>query len=297
MASAAVDRAEYAAYRVGAAIAPRIPPAVGDAGARWVGRALAHALPARRAQVARNLRRILGPVPDAELEPRVTRTFENYGRYWYELFRLSSESPDRLEARMQTDGYERLAVALDAGRGAIVALPHIGGWDFGAAWFTVQGHALTVVVEAVEPPELFEWFVNQRSAVGMDVVPLGPDAAARVARALHENRVVALLSDRDLTGDGIDVEFFGEQTTMPGGPALLALRTGAPILPVAVYFRPDGMHLGVMQEPVPTKRDGRLRDDVARVTQALARRFEALIRAAPEQWFVLQPNWPSDREA
>ena len=94
----------------------------------------------------------------------------------------------------------------------------------------------------------------------------------------------------------MEVEFFGERTTLPGGPATLALRTGATLLPAAVYFRSGRDHLGVVRPPVPVQRSGRLREDIARITQALAQELEILIRAAPEQWHLLQPNWPSDRE-
>jgi KDO2-lipid IV(A) lauroyltransferase len=154
-----------------------------------------------------------------------------------------------------------------------------------------------VVVERVEPPELFDWFVEVRRSLGMEVVALGPEAGATVARALRENRVVCLLADRDISGDGVEVEFFGEATTLPAGPATLALRTGASLVPVAVYFRPRGSHYAKIGPPVPVERTGRLRDDVVRITQALAHRFEALIREAPEQWHLMQPNWPSDRES
>ncbi len=115
-------------------------------------------------------------------------------------------------------------------------------------------------------------------------------------RALRDNRIVCLLSDRDLTGDGVDVEFFGERTTLPAGPATLALRTGAALLPVAVYFDPGRGHHGVVHPPLDTSRAGNLRDDIARITQCLAYEFEGLIRAAPEQWHLLQANWPSDRD-
>ena len=104
---------------------------------------------------------------------------------------------------------------------------------------------------------------------------------------------MCLLCDRDIGGAGVEVEFFGERTLLPGGPAMLALRTGAPLLPVAVYFRRYD-HLGVVCPPVASVRRGRLRDDVARVTQSLANELEDLIRVAPEQWHLLQPNWPSD---
>ena len=153
-----------------------------------------------------------------------------------------------------------------------------------------------MVVEPVEPPELFEWFAGVRRAIGMEVVPLGAGAATGVLKALSANRVVCLLSDRDITGDGMTVEFFGEQTTLPGGPATLALRAGAVLLPTAVYFRPHGKHFVRIGAPIPAEREGRLREDVARVTQELAHRLEEYVRMAPEQWHVMQPNWPSDRE-
>jgi KDO2-lipid IV(A) lauroyltransferase len=129
----------------------------------------------------------------------------------------------------------------------------------------------------------------------MEIVPLGPDVATTVLRSLRDNRLACLVSDRDLTGDGVPVPFFGETTTLPAGPATLALRTGAALLPAAVYFRPGRGHHGVIRPPVPIARAGRLRDDVVRITTQLAQEFEDLIRAAPEQWHLMQPNWPSDR--
>ena len=106
--------------------------------------------------------------------------------------------------------------------------------------------------------------------------------------------MVCLLCDRFLEGASVEVEFFGERTSLPAGPATLALRTGAPLLPTAVYFRGDSHH-AIVRPPIPAEREGKLRDDVQRVTQALAHELERLIRLAPEQWHLLQPNWPSDR--
>ena len=128
----------------------------------------------------------------------------------------------------------------------------------------------------------------------MHIVPLGPEAGRAVTHALKDHHVVALLSDRDIGGGGIDVTFFGERTTLPGGPAVLALRTGAPLLPVAMYDRPEGMHHVVVKPPLPAERQGGFREDVSRLTQDLAHALEDLIRAAPDQWHLLQPNWPSD---
>jgi KDO2-lipid IV(A) lauroyltransferase len=161
----------------------------------------------------------------------------------------------------------------------------------------VQGLQVTVVVEPVEPPALFEFFSDFRRQLGMHIVPLGPSAASEVLRALKAGHVVCLLSDRDIVGDGVELEFFGEVTTIPAGPATLALRTGAALIPVGCYFEGSHGHHAVVQPPVVAERQGRLRPDVARVTADLAGRLEDLIRAAPEQWHLQQPNWPSDHDA
>jgi KDO2-lipid IV(A) lauroyltransferase len=196
----------------------------------------------------------------------------------------------------RVEGYdEYLMPALDRGNGAILALPHLGGWEWAGRWAADLGNKMTVVVEPLDPPELFEWFVDLREKFGMRVIPVGPDAGSAALNALRANEVLCLLCDRDITGGGIPTRFFGETTLMPAGPATLALRTGAALLPTAVYFtdRRDG-HLGVIRPPVPCEREGRLRADVARITSLVAKELEQLISRAPEQWHLLQPNWPSD---
>jgi KDO2-lipid IV(A) lauroyltransferase len=116
-----------------------------------------------------------------------------------------------------------------------------------------------------------------------------------VLKALRNNEVVCLLCDRDLQGGGVVVDFFGENTTLPAGPVTLSLRTNAPVFPVAVYFTEayNGHH-AVIHPAMHFERSGKLREDVRVGTQALAKELEALIWAAPEQWHLFQPNWPSD---
>jgi phosphatidylinositol dimannoside acyltransferase len=283
------------AYRAGAAVVRAVPEPVAGHLARLGGYAAAQRDPVRRAQVERNLRRIHGPAFGGwRLRRAVAATFESYARYWAESLRLPGTAPNELDARMSYTGIEHLERALARGSGAILALPHLGGWEWAGFWgAAVLGHRMTVVVEALEPPELFEWFVSLRRSLGMTVVSLGPDAGTEVVKALRANGVVCLLCDRAIGGGGVEVELFGERTFLPGGPATIALRTGAPLLPTAVYQRGRD-HLGVVRPPVPAERRGRLRDDIARVTQLLAWELEALIRVAPEQWHLLQPNWPSD---
>jgi len=249
----------------------------------------------RAAMVARHARRVSGrSLSPADERAAVRASVASYARYWIESLRLPSLDPALVDSRFSIEGLDHIRAAREAGTGAVLALPHVGGWEVGGFWFTRNAFPMTVVVERVEPPELFEWFVRLRDGFGLTVIPLGKGAGTQVLRALHDNTVVALLSDRDIGGGGVEVEFFGERTTLPGGPATLALRAGAPVMPTAVYFKGDGHH-AVVRPPIPFRRSGRLRDDITRLTQAIATELEGLIRAAPDQWHLFQPNWPSDR--
>ncbi len=288
----------YLAYRAGAFAARAMPAPALPSIARLLGATAAGAPSSRRLMVERNLQRASGgTLSGAALRRAVHRTFESYGRYWIESFRLPGTSAADIQTGIQVDDYEHIADGLAAGNGVILALPHLGGWEWAAFWLTeVKRVPVSAVVEAIEPPQLGEWFAELRRAFGLEIITLGPSAGADVIRALKANRIVCLLCDRDIGGGGIDVEFFGERTTLPAGPATLALRSGAPLVPCAVYFE-GARHRGSVRPALPAERTGRLRDDVAHLTQLLACELEALIRRAPEQWHLMQPNWPSDHQA
>ncbi len=257
----------------------------------------------RREMVARHMRRALGPgVSSRAVDAAVDAAFSSYARYWAESLRLPGSSPAQIDAGMSWEGIGRISRAVHDGRGAILALPHLGGWEWGGFWMVQQGFPMTVVVEALEPPELFEWFVSFRRSLGMEVVAVGPGAAMAVVRALRAGGVVCLLCDRNVgASGGVEVDFFGERTELPAGPATLAMRTGAALLPSAVYFNGPGEgHLAVVRpeiRPRPMARgagSAATRAEAARVTQVLAGELEVLIRRDPTQWHLMQPNWPSD---
>lgn len=252
-----------------------------------------------RAMHARHMSRVLGrPLSKREAQMWARRAFRHYAQYWLEGARLPSMPPEVVLDRFVVEsGYEHLVDNMAAGKGVIVALPHVGSWEWGGAWLALKGYPMTSVAEPVEPPELYEWFVAQREAMGLTILPMGAQVSGQLLRTLRDGGLVGLLCDRDLTGHGLEVEFFGERTTLPAGSATLALRTGAALLPVAVYSGPGAGHTAVIMPPLSTERRGTLREDVTRVTQDLARDLETLIRRAPDQWYLFQPNWPSDREA
>jgi phosphatidylinositol dimannoside acyltransferase len=292
--------ARVLAYSAGARATQILPAGVVQFIAGTAGTAASHvpSMAVARAMVARHQRRVAGPeLAGHELDRRVDQVFASYARYWAEALRLPGVGFAEIDAGMSWEGVVHIEEAIAAGRGCILALPHLGGWEWAGVWVIQLGFPMTVVVEALEPPELFEWFVNFRRRLGMEVVTVGAGAGSAVLRALKANHVVCLLCDRNIGGSsGVEVEFFGERTLLPGGPATLAIRTGASLLPTAVYFGSDGpsAHHAVVRPPLPATRQGSLRQDVSRLTQVLAADLEVLIRREPTQWHLLQPNWPSD---
>ena len=294
---------KYLTYRGLAEAMGHVPEPVARAAVSCVVRTMAWRGGEALDMNQRHMRRVLasecvpGVEPDAALVRRLSRrSYQAYGRYWLDGARLPYTQPDVVRGRMTFDDESKaiLRAAAAEGRGVVMALPHVGSWEWGGAWLAREGMPMTAVVERVEPERLFDWFVAQRKAMGLTAVPLGEGSGPALLRALKKRDVVGLVSDRDLVGNGVEVEFFGERTTLPGGAATIALRTGALLLPVIVYSGPGNWHTGVVHPPLDTTRRGSLRADIQRLTQELATCFEGFIRRHPEQWHLYQPNWPSD---
>lgn len=295
MVSARLTFRTYSTLGRALAVVPE-PVALGIA--RVVGDVLHQVRRDSRRNVERNLRRVVGhDLDQVSLDRWSQRAFRAYARYWVEGARLPTTSRQEVLQRfVVVEGFEHLVEGMASGNGVVLALPHVGSWEYGGAFLAAVGYPMTSVAERLEPPELYDYFVDQRAAMGLTIVPLDQSSGGVVMRALRGGGLVGLLCDRDLLGNGIDVEFFGEKTTMPAGPATLAMRTGATLLTAAVYSGPGQDHHAVVGGPIDLTRSGSLRRDVSRVTQDIADRFESLIRRAPEQWHVFQPLWSADRD-
>ena len=282
-------------YKVGSLVARLTPGFVAQGTVSLLAPGIALSLREKRGMFERHLRRINPTISRFALRQMSQQAFDSYMRYYAESFRLPSLSKRHVDRMFTVDGFHHIEEGLARGKGVILALPHLGGWEWAGRWMADRGHRMTVIVEPLQPPELFEWFADLRRSLGMNVVPLGPEAATAVLSALRANEIVCLLCDRDIQGGGVDVSFFGERTTLPAGPAMLGLRAGAAVLPTAVYFtsKVDGHH-AIVRPPLPMDRAGGLRESVSAITQLLAGELEWLIRRAPEQWHLFQPNWPSD---
>jgi phosphatidylinositol dimannoside acyltransferase len=264
--------------------------------ARSFGATMGHRNTTARANLSNNLSHVLAPPGErpneALLEEFVERGFRSYGQYWAEGAKLPALSRSVITDRFTiAEGQEHLFAAKKRGKGIIIALPHIGSWEWGGAYLNTLDLTMTAVAEVLEPPELFSWFKEKREAIGIHVEALDEHAGTILLSTLRHGGVVGLLCDRDIQGNGIDVEFFGERVAMPAGPATLALRTGATLVAASCYTGPGRDHFAVVMAPVEVERTKSLREDVTRVTQSVTRDLERLIRRAPEQWHVLEPRF------
>jgi lauroyl/myristoyl acyltransferase len=242
----------------------------------------------------RHMRRVLGPGVDSAAQAMFTA----YGRYWAEVLWARPDRVPDMVAQMVVDGVEHMRAARDAGRGVIYAVPHVGNWEVAGAISVREGIPLVAVAESLRNRRISAWFVEMRRSFGIEVVLA--ERSTEVMRALQamieRGGAAALVCDRDLRGRGVKVDFFGERTTLPAGPVSLAVRTGAPVLPVACYFLDGPGHRLVVRPPLAIPSQGTREERVAAGTQVVAAALEELIRLAPTQWHLLQPNWPSDRE-
>jgi KDO2-lipid IV(A) lauroyltransferase len=226
------------------------------------------------------------------------RMFGWYGRYWAEVFWVRARRFDRIVARTTLENVAVIAAARDSGNGVILALPHMGNWEAAGARAKTLGIPVLAVAEALPNRRIVDWFTEVRRRLGIEIVIArrGGRVREQLEKRLANGGTVALVADRDLSGRGIPVTLFGEETTIPGGPAVLACRTGATLLPAACYFEPRGRHDIVVGDPIVPDTSLPEKERPAAVAQELAAVFERLIANAPEQWHLLVPNWPSDRE-
>ena len=242
-----------------------------------------------------NLERVLGPERDLDA---VTRAgMRSYLRYWCEVFRLPDWDSDRVIGRLRPVNEHNMRDPLDAGVGLVGALPHMGNWDHAGAWATMTGANVTTVAERLKPEAIYEDFLAFREGLGMEILPLSggdQDVFSVLADRVHANHFVPLVADRDLTAKGVPVTFFGERATMPAGPAVLALRTGAPLVPLTVYYEGTPPHHDSVlhfHEPVEVSTGP---DPVVAMTQKVASTFETGIAAHPEDWHMLQRLFTAD---
>ncbi len=211
------------------------------------------------------------------------RAFQNYGRMLSDFVLIGSLAPQDLIKQMTIDGREHLDAALGRGRGVIMAVPHMGSWDMGGSFGAALGYSVYAVAERF-PGSLNDVVVSTRQRFGLNVIPLGRPAVRAITEALQKNGTVALLCDLE-QGPGVDVDFFGRQAVVPGGPAAFAIKTGAALMPSCVYgVGPSRYHIHLdppLAWPAAETKEN--------LMQRVVTRFEDFIKERPDQWYAFRP--------
>lgn len=295
------ERLSYLSYRCGWSAVRRLP----EGAAYRVFRNIADGVWRRRGpsvqRLEANLSRALGTTDEDVLREASRKGMRSYLRYWCDTFRLPDWETDRVVGRVRVIGEDALRDALASGRGAVAALPHMGNWDHAGAWGALTGIPVTTVAERLRPEALFERFLSFRRGLGMEILPLtggNGDVFQTLSARLSDGALVPLVADRDLSRRGIEVTLLGEPTRMPPGPAALAIRTGAALIPTTLFYEGDepDHRLVIHFHPEVDASAGGARgaERAAVLTQRVADAFSDGIAAHPEDWHMLQPLFLAD---
>ena len=245
------------------------------------------------AQLRKNLARVIGVAPKDVPGSLMRASLASYARYWREAFRLPTMDLHAVgqELTKTVVGDEHLGAALAQGRGAVMALPHSGNWDMAGVWLAQTRGTFTTVAERLKPESLYRRFIGYRESLGFEVIPLSGGEQPPfqlLSERLRDNKAVCLMAERDLSRNGVQVNFFGEPTRMPAGSAKLAITTGAALLPVHCWYAGDATRIEIYPPLDCTS------GDVGVITQALADIFARNIAEYPADWHMLQAQWLAD---
>lgn len=277
-------------YRIGVFIALNLPLKAGYRMALLVSSVYAFFSIGDRTALKENLKVIFPDHDDNRLNNMSSQIFINFGKYLVDFFRFSVIDEDYIRSFVKVEGKEHLDEALKQKRGAILSSAHIGNWELGGVVLSALGFPLHVVALTHRHENVNEFFVQQRRAKGVGVIPVGI-AVRRCFKALANNETVALVSDRDYFDNGLEVEFFGKKTIIPKGPALFCRRCNAPIVPVFMLRNEDDSFTLKIFKPIMPIRTKDEHDDLIRITEQVTRVSEDIIRQHPEQWFVFKRFW------
>ncbi|MBN2169135.1 MAG: phosphatidylinositol mannoside acyltransferase [Actinobacteria bacterium] len=266
--------------------------------AKFGGNVYYYLIRKKRLQAKRNIRRVLGDEASRKEIARTARKMcRYYAQYWIDILWVPTKTKEYILERFSIIDLENFDKAFAVGKGVLVVLPHFGSWEAGAVYLASRGK-FSAVAEVLKPPELFQMFCDLREAVGITIFPYDhkPRTRMKMIEFLREGGMLALLADRDLKGNGLEVEFFGEKTTFPPGPAALAVKGESPIVCVNVMKNDDGTWTARATEPIMPDMNGDRREILQEMMQQVAYKLEDLIMDDPAQWHMLMPAWPKDRD-
>jgi KDO2-lipid IV(A) lauroyltransferase len=292
------NTALYLALRAARAVLPVLPLSVAYRLADLAGLLSFLIVHDARRAIRGNLAVVTGQPAGSRLVGRLARdAFANDAKNWVDTLRIHRVTEEELVQAVSVHGWDRLADAAAADRGVILVTMHLGNYDLVGQLITAKGLKLTIPVERMRPPALFDLLMAERRSKGINVVAI-EEAPRAMLRALRSGEVVAVAGDRNISGRTVDVEMFGRTTAIPRGPVSLARRTGAPLLLGVGIRLPSRLFQGFVSEPIEIATTGDAEEDDRANAQRLVREMEGMISRFPGQWLVFTPVWPdSGKEA
>ena len=279
-------------FRLGNWVMRALPPRVRYPLAALTGRVAFFLMRRRRHVAFENFGQVLGLPSDDRLVRRTAQhAFGNYFKMIADFMLMVSLKPEEIRRMVRPHGVEHIDRALSEKKGAIVVTAHVSNWDILAAAAAVYGYPISAVTNELPSGGLNELVIASRERIGMKMIPLGPGSPRQILKALARNELVALASDLYSGDRGVPVLFFNRPAMFPAGPAALALKTGAPILPVWIRRQPDNLYVAEVEGPIEVTRSGDTARDIQVITERIVRFFERIIRREPDQWLVFLPVW------
>jgi len=237
-----------------------------------------------------NYQRVMPNISDLQLDKLTKDGMRSYLRYWFDTFRLNKWSKSRIIETTFVVRENLLRDPVETKKGCIIALPHAGNWDHAAAYFCSTGIPLTAVVEKLKPEAIFKKFLAYRQSIGIEAISHKEKTIPILMDRLNEGKLIALVADRDMSRNGIEVNFLGGIAKMPAGPAILAIKSGSPLVTAYIRYLDNGIEI-TFDETIKLPIAGNEEEQVRKITQSMADNFAKRIKDSPVDWHMLQRIW------
>ena len=237
-----------------------------------------------------NYKRVIPNISERELEVLTKDGMRSYLRYWFDTFRLNKWSKSRIIETTFVVRENLLRDPIETKKGCIIALPHAGNWDHAAAYFCSTGIPITAVVEKLKPEAIFKKFLAYRQNIGIEAISHREKTIPILLERLNQGKLVALVADRDMSRNGIEVNFLGGIAKMPAGPAVLAIKSGSPLVTAYIRYLDKGIEI-TFDETIQLPISGSEEEQIRIVTQSMADNFAKRIQDSPVDWHMLQRIW------
>lgn len=230
--------------------------------------------------------------PNSIIRTHTRAVFRNFAKYLVDFFSFSRLNAENIHKFVKIKGLEYIQQAFRKGKGVVALTAHLGNWELSGVAMALLGFSINVVALSHENTRINRLFVNQRAMKGVNVIPVGVSARQYID-ALKKNQLIALVGDRLTSEAGIETEFFNKPTVIPRGPAVLSLRTGAPIVPGFMIRTPEDKFNLIFEEPIePEEFKGSITESERLITQRIVSILERYIKQYPSQWFLFYKVWP-----